>query len=171
MRIVSILSGIVLVAAGIWCFLNTGFAFLSFAFLPGTAVFLFGAVGIAVFLFDRGKDVQDEWRFADGIAAAVFGTMILSGRLVTDESAIVAFGMWLLCSGANRVVSCLALQKEKRKGWYFGLIFGALSITAAVFAVANPFLSGFGMAVTIGSALILQGGGTIAASVLMGSQK
>ena len=157
MRIVSLAAGVLLVLTGIWCFANTGFAFASFAFVPGVAILLSGLWSTAAFILNKKRDAHEEWRFADGVLSAIFGLIILADLLITDEIAVVSFGMWILFSGVNHATACFALRRAKRKDWFWGLICGALSVICGVYAFLNPLMSGFGMVVVLGAILILQG--------------
>jgi len=167
MRILSLLTGILLVLTGIWCFANTGFAFASFAFVPGVVILIYGLCSITAYIFIKKRDAHEDWRLADGVMSTIFGSIILADLLITDEIAIVTFGMWILFSGVNRSAACLALRKAKRKDWYWGLACGGLCIIGGVYAFLNPLLSGFGMVVVLGAILILEGANGIIIAVQM----
>jgi membrane protein HdeD len=167
MRIISITSGILLVGTGIWCFTNSGFAFLSFAFVLGSMALLSGLCSIAVFLTDMKRNEHDEWRLADGALAVIFGLIVLADLIVTDEIAVTSFGMWLLCSGVDRSAASLSLRSEKKAGWYWGLGFGGLSIIGGICSFINPLSGGFSMVVIFGIVFILQGANIIVMSMQM----
>lgn len=167
MRVVSITSGILLVGTGIWCFTNSGFAFLSFAFILGSMALFAGLCSIAVFLMDMKHGAHDEWRLADGALSAIFGLIVLANLIITDEIAVTSFGMWLLCSGLNRSTASLAFHREKKPGWYWGLGFGVLSIFGGIYSFINPLSDGLGMVVVFGIVFLLQGANIIVMSVQM----
>ena len=167
MRIVSITSGILLVGTGIWCFTNSGFAFLSFAFVLGSMALLAGACSIAVFLTNKERTAHDEWRLADGALSVIFGLIVLANLIITDQIAVTSFGMWLLCSGLNRLTAGLSLYREKSPGWYWGIGFGGLSALGGVYAFVNPLSDGFGMVIIFGTVFLLQGANVIVMSVQM----
>ena len=167
MRIASLVVGILLVGTGIWCFTNSGFTFLSFAFILGCMVFLSGLCHIVAFFLEKKRLFKEEWRLAEGLWSTFFGILILSDLLITDEIAVVCFGMWILNSGINRAIVAMAQWKEKKNGWHFTAAFAAASILAGLFAFLNPLVGGFGMVAIIGIAFLFQGANMIVIAVQM----
>ncbi len=161
MRIASLVTGILLVCTGIWCFTNSGFTFLSFAFVLGCMILLSGLCNIVTYFLDKNRSAYDEWRLAEGVWSTLFGIIILSDLLITDEIAVVCFGMWLLSSGINRSVVAFMLRREKTNTWYLGAAFGGASVLGGFLAFLDPLMSGFGMVVIMGIAFLLQGANMI----------
>ena len=167
MRIVTISTGVILVGTGIWCFAHPGSTFLSLAFMPGIAMLISGLSNIASFLVYKGQPDLSAWQLADGILSTVLAVMLLSNLLITDAMVISFFGMWILFSGVLRIVASFVLKRHKIPGWYAGLIAGALSLLAGVYAFANPLVAGLTMVIIIGGVSILQGANIIIMGVQM----
>ncbi len=180
MRFVTIGSGVLLVAVGVWCFANPGITFLSFAFVLGMAMLIAGISNIISSLlykerFDKKTKVwadalkmsHNGWQLADGILSAILSAMLLTGLLITEEMQVVFFGMWILTAGVLRIVASVVIGISGLKGWYFGLGFGLLSVGAGVFSFAHPMIIGLAMVSLIGLIFILQGANQIATGIYM----
>jgi len=167
MRIASLVSGILLVAAGIWCFTNSGFTFLSFAFLPGCVILFSGLCNIASYFIKKDPSRKGELYATEGIWSVLFGILILGDFLITDEIAVVCFGMWILSTSIHRGLEGLRQLREKRIDGIFFLAFAVVGIPAGLLAFLNPLVGGFGLVVLMGLMLFLQGGNQIVLAVQM----
>lgn len=180
MRFMTVGSGVLLVAVGVWCFANPGITFLSFAFVLGVAMLIAGISNISSSLFYKerfGKkernwiDVfggsHNSWQLADGVLTTILSVMLLSGLLITEEMQIVFFGMWIIIVGILRAIASVIIGISGSDYWYFGLGLGLLSVAAGIFAFAHPLIMGLAMVSLIGVIFILQGGNLIATGIYM----
>jgi len=157
MRIITILSGIMLIGTGIWCFAHPGATFLSVAFIFGIAMLISGLVNIVSFLVYRKQAIHSYWQLSDGLLSLILGCIIIADLLITEPIAIIFFGMWIIFSGAMRIAASLIIKNLEITGWYWGLIFGILSLLAGVCAFVYPLVEGLAMVIIIGGVFCLQG--------------
>lgn len=122
MRILKILSGLLLIFAGIWCFANQGVYFNALAFVLGIVMIIVGIIGASTFLFMKNRPVGLGWLFSESLITVILGIVVLSGLLATELVISVFFGMWLIFSGSNRMVGSLAMLRQKSPAW--GYILG-----------------------------------------------
>ena len=78
------------------------------------------------------------------------------------------FGMWLLSSGASRLVNALELRALGMPGWGWFAALGALLLLAGLASLMDPWVSYATAGVTVGLALILEGISALARAGLAG---
>lgn len=167
MRIATILSGIILIGTGIWCFAHPGETFLPLAFILGIVILVSGINNIISFTVYRKLTEHAFWQLADGILSVVLSGIIISGLLITDSIAVIFFGMWIMFSGVLKITASFVIKKMKIYGWYWVLIFGVLSLIAGVCAFVNPLADGLAVVMIIGGAFVLQGANLMIMGVQM----
>ncbi|NLY70156.1 MAG: hypothetical protein GX076_00470 [Clostridiales bacterium] len=163
MKILTIYAGIILAATGIWYFANPGTTFLSVAFVLGVSMLISGIIHIGFYLIFRKRTELILWQLADGILTTVLSILILSNMLVTDGIAIAFFGMWAMYSGVLAITESIGFKRNEISSWFFGIIFGVLSLAAGIYSFVNPLATGFAMALIIGAIFVLQGANSIVA--------
>ena len=163
MRIVTIYAGIILAATGIWYFANPGTTFPSVAFVLGVSMLISGIIHIGFYFIFKKRSELILWQLADGVLTTLLSILILTDMLITDGIAITFFGMWVMCSGVLCISEALGFKRQKISGWFFGIIFGVLSLIAGIYSFANPLVTGFAMALIVGVIFVLQGANSIVA--------
>lgn len=169
MRAATIITGILLALAGIFCLANPGKAFASFAFILGLVMLISGVCSVASYVKNRGYFELSAWRLADGVISIILSIMLLCNLLVTEAVIVLFFGMWVLFAGMMRIMEGFAMKRAGFHGWYWPLIPGGLCVVLGVFMFLNPLAAGLTLVILLGSVFILQGVGAVAAGVLMGS--
>jgi len=161
MRILTIISGIILIIAGMWCFANAGATILPLAFVLGCAMIFFGASGVLTFMYNRKAHEVSGWILEETLITIILAILVLSNQLVTDATIPVFFGMWIMFTGVMRVVAAFELRLKSPKVWSFSLAFGVISIIGGVYAFLNPILLNLQMPVLVGLFFLIQGLNTI----------
>ncbi|MEA4989153.1 MAG: HdeD family acid-resistance protein [Anaerovorax sp.] len=159
MRILTIISGVLLTAAGIFCFMNPGATFLSIAFVLGIAMLFSGISSITSFFVDRKTRLRDvtQWRLADGFVTTVLGLVVLSNQLVTDAMIPIFFGMWVLFSGTLRILASYNLKERGVVSWKWGLLWGILSVAVGMASFIRPIVATVAISMIVGAFFLLQG--------------
>ena len=167
MRIVTIVSGILLIGTGIWCFANPGAPFITIAFLLGVAMLISGLSNILAYTIYRRKIPYVIWQLAEGLLTAIFAVIVLSNAIITDGIIILFFGMWVQFSGVLRITASIAIRKEGVPGWYWTVLIGAISLIAGIYCFFNLLLAGLAQVIMIGGVFILQGANNVVSGVLL----
>ncbi len=170
MRLATIITGILMIAMGIWCFANPGATFASLAFLLGVVMLIAGAVGIASYFWRRKFGLESGWQLAEGIVTLVLSILVLANRLVAEVMIPLFFGMWLIFTGTIHVMQGLELYRLKKKGWYWPGGFGLLSLAAGIFTFVNPLVAGITVMMIIGILFVIQGANVLTLGVHMKSK-
>lgn len=137
MRVLKILSGLILIFTGIWCFANQGVSFNALAFVLGIVMILVGIVGACTFLFMKNRPEGLGWLISESLITIILGIVVLSGLLATDIVISVFFGMWLIFSSANRIVGSLTMLRQKSPAWGYILGLGTLGLIIGVYSFIN----------------------------------
>lgn len=160
MRTLTIISGILLILTGVFCFANPGETFLSLAFIIGFSMVVNGVIHAAAYVQGRAGNKKDNngWIMADAIIAIILGFLVLCNQIVADVAVPLVFGMWTMFSGILRIVSSSQIDRENKKGnfvWTFAT--GILCVVGGMYAFFNPILAGIAIAILLGALFVLQG--------------
>ena len=139
-----LLTGLILVAVGIWVFASPATAYLSLSILFGASILSIGFFEI-VFAISSRKSLQGwGWTLASGLLDIVIGTYLLSYPAVTMAILPFVLGFWLLFRGFSAIGFSFELKSygDLNWGWFLtfaiGIIFFAFMILAVpAFGVAN----------------------------------
>ncbi len=169
MRILTIISGILLVGAGIFCFMNPGATFLSIAFVLGLVMLFSGISSIVSFVVDRKRRLSDvtQWRLADGFVTTVLGLVVISNQLITDAMIPIFFGMWILFSGTLRMLASYNLKERGVASWKWGFLWGILSTLVGMVSFVRPIIASAAISMIVGAFFLLQGVNVIILGVHM----
>lgn len=170
MRLATIITGVLMIAMGIWCFANPGATFASLAFLLGVVMLIAGAVGIVSYFWRRKFGLESGWQLAEGIVTFVLSILVLANRLVAEVMIPLFFGMWLIFTGTIHLMHALELYRLKVKGWYWPGISGLFSLAAGAFTFVNPLVAGITVMMIIGIMFVIQGANVLSLGVHMKSK-
>ena len=152
MRILSIITGVLLIAAGIYCLYNQDVAAMSAGIVLGllTSRFILGS----------------GWLLLDGVLTVVMSLFLLFNHWFTMMSLPILFTVWLLFSGVSRFVSAFDLKALGMRGWGWILALGIVLLVFGVVCMMDPWVSVVAVGVTVGLVFILEGIGTIAVACI-----
>lgn len=167
MRILTIISGVMLVLTGLWCFINQGVTFAGLAFVLGIVMVINGAICVAAFMKKKNKLEKMGWILSESILVIILGAIVLSNQLVTDLTIVMFFGMWMLFSGCNRIVGALTMKKQEDKSWTWTMGLGGVSVLAGIYAFLNPILAGLTVGMVVGICFLIQGMNILALGITM----
>lgn len=171
MRILTIITGVLLVLTGLWCVANQGAAFTALAFVLGIVMIIKGLISALAFFRRKEQPEGLEWNLAEAMVSIILGIVVLSNQLATDLMIIMFFGMWLLFAGCNGIAFSLALKNREDKMWNWTLILGIVSVAVGIYAFLNPIIAGLAAGLVVGIIFLVQGVNTLVFGITMPKSK
>ena len=156
MRIWSIISGALLIAAGIYCLCNQDVAVMSAGLLLGVFMLISGIAEIVVFAGTSGLLLGSGWLLLDGVLTVILSLFLLLNQWFTLMSLPFLFTAWLL-SGVSRFVSAFDLKALGVRAWGWVLALGIVLTVAGFVCMMDPWVSVAAMGVTVGVVFLLEG--------------
>lgn len=175
MRIWTIVSGILMVLTGAFCFMNPGQTFLSLAFIVGIVMVINGLIHAMAYFIGRGlhnKGDNNGWILTDALITLILGILILCNQLVVDSAIPMVFGIWMLVSGILRIEAGTHINKQKKLlNFRTTMITGTLTVLVGLFGFINPLVEWMTTAVLLGVFLVMQGVNIIELGINMPHEK
>ena len=166
MRILSIITGALLIAVGIYCMCNQDVAAMSAGIVLGLLMLIAGIVEIVIFAGTSRFILGSGWLLLDGVLTVVMSLFLLFNHWFTMMSLPILFTVWLLFSGVSRFVSAFDLKALGMRGWGWILALGIVLLVFGVVCMMDPWVSVVAVGVTVGLVFILEGIGTIAVACI-----
>lgn len=166
MRILSIITGALLIAAGIYCLCNQDVAAMSAGIVLGLLMLIAGIAEIVIFAGTSRFILGSGWLLLDGVLTVVMSLFLLFNQWFTLMSLPILFTVWLLFSGVSRFVSAFDLKALGMRGWGWILTLGIVLLVFGVVCMMDPWVSVVAVGVTVGLVFILEGIGTIAVACI-----
>lgn len=175
MRILTIVSGILMVLTGVFCFMNPGQTFLSLAFIVGLIMVINGLIHALAYLIGRGfhnKGDNNGWILTDALITLLLGILILCNQIVADAVIPMVFAIWMFVSGILRIEAATHINKEKKmSNFRTTVITGVLTVLVGIFGFINPLVIWMTTAVLLGMFLVMQGINVIELGIHMPHEK
>ena len=165
-RILNIVAGILLIAAGIYCLCNEDVAVLSAGLMLGIFMLAAGIAEIVVFAGTSGVLIGSGWLLLDGVLTVIMSLFLLFNQWFTLLSLPFLFTVWLIFSGISRFVSAFDLHALGVRGWGWVLAVGILLMAAGFICMMDPWVSVVAVGMTVGLVFILDGAATIAVACI-----
>lgn len=166
MRILSVLAGVLLVAAGIYCLCNQDVAVLSAGILLGLFMLCAGVLEIIIFSVGGGLIFGSGWLLLDGVLTVLLSMLLLFNQWFTMVSLPILFTLWLLFSGVSRFVSAFDLRMLGVRSWGLVLALGILLLVLGIVGLLDPVVSTVAFAITVGLVFILEGISIVACTLI-----
>ena len=154
-RILNIVAGILLIAAGIYCLCNEDVAVLSAGLMLGIFMLAAGIAEIVVFAGTSGVLIGSGWLLLDGVLTVIMSLFLLFNQWFTLLSLPFIFTVWLMFSGISRFVSAFDLHGVRSWGWVLAV--GILLMVAGFICMMDPWVSAAAVGVTVGLVFLLEG--------------
>ena len=157
MRILNIISGVLLIVAGIYCLCNQDVAAMTAGVMVGVFMLISGVIEIIVFASTSGLLFGSGWLLLDGVLTVILSLFLLFNQWFTLLSLPLLFTLWLLFSGISRFVSAFDLRAMGVRGWGWVLAVGILLMVAGFICMMEPWVSVAAIGLTVGLAFLLEG--------------
>ena len=157
MRILNIISGVLLIVAGIYCLCNQDVAAMTAGVMVGVFMLISGVIEIIVFASTSGLLFGSGWLLLDGVLTVILSLFLLFNQWFTLLSLPLLFTLWLLFSGVSRFVSAVDLRAMGVRGWGWVLAVGILLMVAGFICMMDPWVSVAAIGLTVGLAFLLEG--------------
>lgn len=157
MRILNIVSGVLLIVAGIYCLCNQDVAAMTAGVMVGVFMLISGVIEIIVFASTSGLLFGSGWLLLDGVLTVILSLFLLFNQWFTLLSLPLLFTLWLLFSGISRFVSAFDLRAMGVRGWGWVLAVGILLMVAGFICMMDPWVSVAAIGLTVGLAFLLEG--------------
>lgn len=167
-RVLWTISGVLLLGMGVYCLFHGEVAMRSLSLLLGLFMLISGIVDLCVYFAGRRALYGAAWLLLDGLFTLLFALLLLFNQRFSMLTLPLLFGMWLLSSGASRLVNALELRALGMPGWGWFAALGALLLLAGLASLMDPWVSYATAGVTVGLALILEGISALARAGLAG---
>lgn len=157
MRILTMLTGILFMGAGIFLVANEGVTFLSVAFIVGWMFVIAGVVECLSYNSYRGDNVERSWILNDGLTTFVLGGLILLNKISADAVVPMILGLWVLIAGIRNFVHAWEHIEERGNAFYDHLIIGLLNIVFGIYVFFDGEIFNLASITMIGLCIIVQG--------------
>lgn len=157
LRLLSVLSGVLLIAAGALCLLQPGAALQALSTLLGVSMLISGILGIVGFALCGDAVLGAGYLLLDGVLAILLSALTLLNRLFPPLALPALFSLWMLFSGASRFVRSLDLRRRGVRGWGWFTAMGAAGMLGGFVTMAAPFAALLTQSLTAGGIFALEG--------------
>ena len=166
MAILSIILGIVLIIGGFCCMFTPVATFLSTGLFVCIMMFVYGIVGIVRFIKKDAGGLELLVSIL-GIIAGLIAIFRPGASLVFDSMVLNLVASWMLVQGVVSIVVSIQ-SRDQLKGWFWGVISGALGIIAGIYSFIHPGVTAVAVGVLIGLYFIESGINMIVLGVVLG---
>jgi len=139
-----LLTGIILIAAGVWIFASPAAAYLSLSLLFGICILAVGFFETSFAISVRKSLNGWGWTLASGILDLVIGSYLLAYPSVTMAILPLILGFWLLFRGFSAIGFAFDIRSYGAPDWGWLLVlgiaivfFGFMILAVPAFGVAN----------------------------------
>ena len=157
MRILTMLTGLLFIGAGVFLVANGGVTFLSVAFVVGVMFVIAGIVECLSYNSYRGDNVEKSWILNDGLTTFVLGVLILLNKISADAVVPMILGLWVLITGIRNFVHAWEHIEDRGSMFYDHLIVGLLNIIFGLYVFFNSEIFNLASITMIGLCVIVQG--------------
>lgn len=130
----SIIVGLVAIAAGIIVFINPVASYFAVAMWLGVAVLLSGIFNLVQCFSTDNSFVRNVWVVIAAIIDIIIGVALMFNTLFTAIMLPILFGIWLLCRGGVMLLQGMDLRsyRVRNAGW---VVLGSIIMIAISFVV------------------------------------
>ena len=157
MKLLNVISGVLLIAVGIYCLCNQDIAAMTAGLMVGIFMLVSGIIEIIVFAATSGVMFGSGWLLLDGVLTVILSLFLLFNQWFTMMSLPFLFTLWLLFSGISRFVSAFDLRAFGVRGWGWVLAIGIILMIAGFICMMDPWVSVAAIGLTVGLVFLLEG--------------
>ena len=173
MRLLTIISGIMLVLTGLFCFANSGETFLALAFVLGIVMIVSSLIQIVSYWWGRDdRSDNNGWIFAEAMITLILGILVQTSIVAADAVIPMVFGLWIMFAGVLRfVVATMIDPSKKTANFVWTMVLGVAATACGIYAFVNPMTANLPIAVLLGIIFMMQGIGILELGIHMPHEK
>ena len=157
MRVLHIVSGVLLIAIGIYFLCNQDMAAVTAGLMIGIFMLASGVIELVVFAATSRLLIGSGWLLLDGVLTVILSLFLLFNQWFTMLSLPFLFTIWLLFSGISRFVSAFDLKALDVRNWGWVLAIGIILMIAGFVCMMDPWVSIAAVGMTVGLVFLLEG--------------
>lgn len=157
MRILTMLTGILFMGAGVFLISNSGITFLSVAFPTGLAFMIAGVVECLSYSSYRGDNEERTWILIDGTTTFMLGALIILNKLTADAVIPAVLGLWVITTGIRNFVRAWERIEERKHDFYDHLIIGLLNLVCGLYVFFDSDILNLQTMMMVGLCVVVQG--------------
>ena len=152
-----LISGILLIFAGVLAIVAPSSVLLSLTIVFGLAMLIAGAISVVIYVLCCRRLYGAGWLLAEGILTALLGVFVLCDQVATQSVIPYIFGLWTVFSGITRTVDSLELKRFGVKGWHWLTLVGVACILLGFVSFIRPVIAVNIIGVMMGVVFLVQG--------------
>ena len=157
MRVLTILTGLLVITVGAFLTANTGLTFISLAFIAGLTFVIAGIVTCLSYTGYRGDNESKNWILVDGTVTFVLGVLILMNRLTADVVVPYVLATWVMTIGIRNFVQAWVHWDLKNTRFYNHFIIGILNLVFGIYVFFDGEIFNLAPLTLIGFCMIVAG--------------
>lgn len=156
MRILTVISGIILAAAGAFTFAFYTNAFTGLAFILGLVMLISGLCSLGAYGLSTKVSRLPDTVLVEGLVTTLFGFAVLNNE-ISDAMVGLFFGTWLTLAGATRISQSFAVSRYRPKDWAKVMPLAIVATVQGLLMLMPTLTSGINSMFFVGSAFIVNG--------------
>ena len=152
-----LISGIVLIFAGIIALISPESVIVTIAYILGIALLISGIGNIIVYFVLRYNFSGVKWFLADGLITILLALFLFFNHLATAVVIPYIFCMWIIFGGVTKAIAAFEMRSAEMQGWWWMALIGAIGIIIGIVTLFNPMIATWAIGISLGLFLILQG--------------
>jgi len=156
-RILTMLTGILFIATGVFLVANEGVTFLSVAFIVGLVFVIAGIVECLSYSSYRGDNEERTWILNDGTTTFVLGVLILLNKISADAVVPMVLALWVLITGIRNFVRAWEHVDDRSTNFWDHLLIGILNLVFGLYVFFDGEIFNLASITMIGLCIIVQG--------------
>lgn len=163
LRILSLISGALMIVAGVMCLFNTDAALSSLVVLMGISMMYSGATSIAYYSAFGRFEFGGGLFIMDGILSFFLGFILMftNINLYIAAALPIVFAIWIFARGLVGTFSSFDIKDLHFKYWYVLLIISLIAVAVGVVTMFIPTVGAVIISIFVGLSFIVSGVMTI----------
>lgn len=157
LRILTMITGILFMGAGIYLIANGGITFMAVAFVIGLLFILGGVVECLSYSSYRGDEDDRRWILIDGMTTFLLGGLILLNKLSADAVVPMVLGLWVITTGVRNFVTAWEDIEQRDRKFHDHMAIGLLNLIAGIYVFFDADIFNMATLTMVGLCIVVQG--------------
>jgi len=156
-----IISGILMIAAGIIVLCNPVETLVSFAWLVGLCLLFNGVMTLLLYIDEVRGRLGSGGVLFEAITSILLGLMFIFNDVLVASIVPYLLALWAIFAGIGMMVHCTDLKWMGVSKWWLELVLGIACVVFGILSCVEPVVATVAISVFVGLAFILYGLGTL----------